>query len=115
MMIDSFSFGRMVIDGKQYTKDLIILPDGTILQPWWRKTGHMLAISDIQDAISTSPDILVVGTGKPGFMKPEIALHKALETMGIETRIMPTDEAIKEYNALREQRKKVAGCFHLTC
>jgi hypothetical protein len=115
MVINSYSFGCMMIDGKQYTKDLIILPDGTILHPWWRKTGHTLAMSDIQDAIATSPDILVVGTGNPGLMKPEGDLCKALETMGIETRVMPTKEATKEYNALRGQGKNVAGCFHLTC
>ena len=115
MMIDSYSFGSMEVDGKQYTKDLIILPDGTILHPWWRKTGHTLAMSDIQDAITTSLDILVVGTGNPGLMKPEGDLCNELKTMGIETRVMPTKEATKEYNALREQGKNVAGCFHLTC
>ena len=71
MVIDSYSFGCMVIDGKQYTKDLMILPDGSIFHPWWRKTGHTLAMPDLQGAIATTPDILVVGTGNPGLMKPE--------------------------------------------
>lgn len=115
MIIDSYSFGCMVIEGTQYTKDLIILPDSTVLHPWWRKSGHTLVMSDIQDVIATSPDILVIGTGKPGLMKPEDALCKRLETMGIETRIMPTQAATEEYNALRDQCKHVAGCFHLTC
>ena len=114
-MIDSYSFGSMDIDGKRYTRDLIILPDGSILHPWWRETGHALAISDIEQVIAASPDILIVGTGKPGLMKPAAGLNEALRIKGIGTRIMPTDEAVREYNALREQGRKVAGCFHLTC
>jgi hypothetical protein len=114
MIIDSYIFGRMVIDGKPYSKDLIILPDRSVLHPWWRKTGHTVALSDIKDIIATSPDILIVGTGMPGLMKPESAFCRELETMGIETRIMPTGAAIKEYNALA-LRRKIAACFHLTC
>ena len=114
-MIDSYSFGCMVLDGKRYTKDLIILPDGAIVHPWWRKTGHALAISDVRDVIAASPEILVVGTGSPGLMQPEGDLCKELEAMGIETRVMPTNEAVEEYNTLRGQGKNVAACFHLTC
>jgi hypothetical protein len=114
MIIDSYIFGRIVIDGKPYSKDLIIFPDGTVFHPWWRKTGHKVALSDIQEIIATSPDILIVGTGMPGLMKPESAFYRELETMGIETRVMPTKAAIKEYNALAQHRK-VAACFHLTC
>jgi hypothetical protein len=114
-MIDSYSFGSMVIDGKRYSGDLIILPDGGVLHPWWRETGHALAMSDIEEVIAASPDILVVGTGNPGLMTTAPTLNEALRAKGIGTRIMPTDEAVKEYNALREQGRKVAGCFHLTC
>ena len=31
----------MEINGKPYRKDLILLPDGTILHPWWRNPGMM--------------------------------------------------------------------------
>ena len=49
----------------------MILPDGTILHPWWRKAGHTLSLPDIQETIATAPDILVIGTGSPGMMQPE--------------------------------------------
>jgi hypothetical protein len=114
-MIDSYTFGCMVINGKQYTKDLMILPNGSIHHSWWRKSGHTLEMSDLQHAIAASPDILVIGTGNPGLMKSEKDLPRELETMGIETRIMSTKEATKEYNALHAQDRNVAGCFHLTC
>ena len=115
MTIDSYSFGCMVIDGQPYDKDLIILPDSMIVCPWWRKTGHTLSITDLQDVIAASPQILIVGTGKPGFMKPEKTLKTDLAAKGIDTRIMSTGRAVKEFNALRKENKSVAACFHLTC
>jgi hypothetical protein len=115
MIIDSYQFGRIVIGGKPYSRDLIILPDRTILHPWWRKTGHTVTLSDIQEIIAVSPDILVVGTGIPGLMKPDSAFCQELEIMGIETRVMPTGTAIKEYNTLQARHLNVAACFHLTC
>jgi len=42
-MIEHYSFGRIVIDGKEYTKDLIIYPD-KIRANWWRKEGHKLRL-----------------------------------------------------------------------
>jgi hypothetical protein len=114
-MITSYSFGCMQIDGMPYLKDLIILPDGSIIHPWWRKAGHTVSLPDIQEIIATSPDILVIGTGSPGMMQPEQNLCSELESRGIETRVMPTKEAAQEYNALHEQGRKVAACFHLTC
>lgn len=107
-MIASYSF-------KPYRKDLMILPDGTILHPWWRKTGHTLSLTDIHEVIATAPDILVIGTGSPGMMQPEQTLCGELESRGFETKVMPTKEATQEYNSLHEQGRKTAACFHLTC
>jgi hypothetical protein len=114
-MINSYSFGSMEVNGKKYTRDLIILPDNTIIDHWWRKNGHKLAMADIQDIIVSSPEILVVGTGNPGLMKPERNLLNELKTIGIETRVMSTKDATGEYNSLCEEGNNVAGCFHLTC
>ena len=114
-MIDSYSFGCMIINSKPYLKDLILLPDGTILHPWWRKAGHTLSLPDIQEIIAAAPDILVIGTGSPGMMQPEQTLSSELESRGIETKVMPTKEAAQEYNSLFEQGRNLAACFHLTC
>ena len=37
-MIEAHSFGRMVIDGVTCRKDVMILPDGEVVSPWWRET-----------------------------------------------------------------------------
>jgi hypothetical protein len=39
--IDSYKFGRIVIDGQAYSRDVIILPD-RVIRDWWRDSGHIL-------------------------------------------------------------------------
>ena len=64
-MIDSYSFGKIVVDGQSYTSDLILYPD-KIDDKWWRKSGHLLLKEDLKDIIHFNPDILIVGTGAYG-------------------------------------------------
>jgi hypothetical protein len=114
-MIDSYSFGRMVIDGREYKKDLMIKTDGGIISPWWRLTGHELVPADIEELVSTKPSILIVGSGAYGVMKPAPELKERLESMGIRTVVLPTGQAVERYNSLWGQESGVAACFHLTC
>lgn len=115
-MIDSYAFGRMNIDGQTYTKDVMILPDGHIVSPWWRKKGHKLDPSDIIEIIEAKPATLVVGTGNPGLMRPQPDLAQVLKYHGINLIIQPTQKAVQQFNLLTaESDTQVAACFHLTC
>lgn len=114
-MIEAYSFGQMTVNGKQYTKDLIILPDGGILHPWWRKSGHTLTLDDLGPVIDASPDILIVGMGMSGMMNLHPPLFAELTKRNINLIAKPTTQAVKEYNSLLEQNLGVAACFHLTC
>ena len=114
MKIDSCSFGTLVIDGKTYTDDLIILPDGEILKPWWRKRGHQLLMDDLQELIDSSPEVIVVGTGVGGGMIPDRNLKKDLAKLTIEFIAASNEEAIRVFNELVPQNRVGAG-FHLTC
>lgn len=113
-MIESFSFGQTVIDGRTYHLDLIIFPDGRIQSSWWRKNGHQLVLEDIANLIDAKPDTIVVGTGTNGFMKPDPELVRRMQTKGIKLVIEPTSKAVETYNAL-EGKSQVAACFHVGC
>ncbi len=113
-MIDSYTFGKMVIKGKQYTSDLIIYPN-SIDDNWWRKSGHKVCLDDIQDILAAQPECLVVGTGKPGMMKVLPETQEYFQQKGIELIAQPTGEAYKTFNRLLQGEKKVVGAFHLTC
>ncbi|MBW1785707.1 MAG: hypothetical protein JRK53_03680 [Deltaproteobacteria bacterium] len=114
MKIDSCSFGTLVIDGTTYTDDLIILPDGKIIKPWWRKRGHQLTMEDLRELIDSSPEVMEVGTGVSGGMKPDKNLESDLSKLGAEFIAAPNEEAIEAFNGLAPGKRVGAG-FHLTC
>ena len=111
--VQSYRFGHMVVDEKPHTRDLILLPD-RVVASWWRKEGHRLEVEDLQEALDAAPQVLVVGTGAYGRMKVPQETRQAVEAAGIELRAVPTGEAWRLYNDLRE-RQSTAGAFHLTC
>jgi len=104
----------MVINGKTYTDDLIIYPDGMIVGPWWRKRGHRLSIDDIRELLDSSPEVLIAGTGMSGGMKPSKDLERDLSKLAIRFIAAPNQKAIDLFNEL-SVKSRVAACFHLTC
>ena len=114
MKIEAYSFGCMIIDGKQYTSDLLIFPDGRVEDTWYRKRGHDLSRDDISALIQAGPEIIIAGTGASGLMKPEEDFEKWLGQKGIRFISLPSIEAVERYNNLSLE-KPVGACFHLTC
>jgi hypothetical protein len=112
-MIDSYRFGRMVIDGKTYTKDLIIYPD-IIKSPWWREAGHFLALNDIKDVLANNPETLIIGTGYWGLMKVEDEVKKQAKKKGIQLIIQNSKKAVQTFNNIHSQGR-VFAAFHITC
>jgi hypothetical protein len=113
MHINSYAFGRMVIDGKVYTADLIIYPD-KIEDHWWRKEGHYLQKEDIGGVIAANPDLFIVGTGDMGVMQIPDSTISFLHKKGIEVLVARTGKAVELYN-LHSGHRKVIAAFHLTC
>jgi len=104
----------MTIGEVVYHKDIIILPEGGIISPWWRMEGHRLASEDIGVLLDTAPEVIIAGTGASGFMQPTPELGELLAGRSIEFIVQPTAEAVKTYNRLSDSRK-TGACFHLTC
>ena len=113
-MIESFSFGAMTIDSRQYTSDLIIYPDGRVQDGWWRVRGHSLSLADIADLVERKPNVVIAGTGVNGRMKPDMHLDAYLSEKGIEFLVGDNEVAVKWYNELKASGK-VGACFHLSC
>ena len=115
MKIDSYQFGEMVIGGNPYRNDLIVF-ESHLVDSWWRKQGHEVQLEDLEEVLKQKgTDILVVGKGEPGYMDVKPETKKALESLGMEVIALPTHQAWKKYNALRENNTAVVGAFHLTC
>lgn len=111
--VDSYQFGKIIIDGEVYSKDVILLPSQTISN-WWRKDGHFLHVSDLEIILSANPEVLVVGQGANSRMVVKTEVKEALHDAGIELVSLPTEEACQEYNR-RSAVQKTAAALHLTC
>jgi len=114
MHINDYHFGCMVVDGKAYREDLILLPDG-VRGNWWREQGHSLSVADLAEVFEAAPEVLVVGTGAHGMMRVPEETRRALEASGIEPRVERTADAVESYNRLAAEGRRLAGAFHLTC
>ncbi len=112
--IDTSAFGFIVIDGKTYRSDLILYPDGRVDDAWWRKRGHSLSFDDIGVIVESRPEVIIVGTGVNGLLKPASGLAETLAEKGIEFIPLPNRKAVACFNEL-SSKKRVGACFHLTC
>ncbi len=113
MKIDSYKFGKIVVDGVEYDKDLIILPN-RILPNWWRKTGHIFAPDDFINVLTEDLEVIVLGLGAYGLVKVEAELVEIFRSKGVECVALPTEQAVKAFNENVSVRN-TAGAFHLTC
>jgi hypothetical protein len=114
LKIETSSFGLMVINGKEYRSDLIVYPDGRVEDSWWRGSGHRLTADDITGLIESAPEVIIVGTGVNGMLKPAPGLAELLSEKEIELIPLPNQKAEECFNELSSE-KKVGACFHLTC
>lgn len=112
-MIESYSFGRLIVEGRVFTSDLVIFPE-RIHESWWREQGHRLCLQDVEEVFKSQPEVLVVGTGFAGLMKVEEEVRQYAHAKGIHLIIEKTKKAVERFNEISAQKITV-GAFHLTC
>ncbi len=110
--IEGYRFGRVVVDGREETADVIVLPD-RVVRNWRRLDGHGLALSDLDSVLDELPDRLLIGTGANGRLHPDPVTLELLRRQGIEVEVLPTDSAVRRYQQL--DPAATAAALHLTC
>ena len=113
MMITHYSFGRITVNGKNFTSDVIIYPD-RVDSSWWRQEGHLLQIADLKDIMTAKLPVLIIGTGAYGTMKVPDETLEYLKSNGIEVHYHNTKKAVEIYNKIAP-KKPVIAALHLTC
>jgi len=114
MHIDSYQFGKIVIDGTAYDSDCLIICD-SVQAHWRRKQGHLLIVEDLEPIIAAGPATLIVGCGASGLMKVSENISQVLQEYGIELFTANTNTAVAKFNELSEKGKNIAAALHLTC
>jgi hypothetical protein len=112
--VSAYRFGEIEVDGRTYTADLIITPE-RVVDRWWRKQGHNLALADLAPIMAARPEILVVGTGHDGRMAIADETRRYLQEQRVELHEAPTAEAVQEFNRLQRESARIVAALHLTC
>jgi hypothetical protein len=113
LKIESFTFGSITIEGKNYTSDVVVYPD-RVEASWIREEEHRPQIREFSDIVKFEPDILIIGTGYAGVLLIPDQIRNYLTSKGIEVRVEKTKQAIEMFNDLYE-REKVVAALHITC
>jgi hypothetical protein len=102
----------VVVDGKEHSRDVIVLP-GRVVGDWWRRDGHSLVIEDLAEVVDELPERLIVGCGANGRLHPHPSVVEALAERGVEMEALPTEKAVRRYEESNPAR--TAAALHLTC
>lgn len=113
MKIDKYRFGRIVIDGKKYTNDIIVFHDH-VSSGWWRSNGHKLQREDLDEILAAKPTTLIVGCGAIGALRIPEETRRFLADNNVRLIDLRSGAACKEYNN-HSSDPGVVGAFHLTC
>ncbi|XP_010631606.1 mth938 domain-containing protein [Fukomys damarensis] len=117
--IASLSWGHMKVQGSTITyKDCKVWPGGS--RTWdWRETGteHSPGVqpADVKEVVEKGVQTLVIGRGMNEALKVPPSTVEYIKKQGIDVRVLQTEQAVKEYNALVAQGVRVGGVFHSTC
>jgi hypothetical protein len=111
-VIEDYEFGRVTVDRREETRDVIVLP-GRVVRGWWRKEGHGLVLEDLDEVLAELPERLLLGTGAYGQLRPDRGTLETLRARGVDVEVLSTAEAVQRYAELDPQKTAVA--LHLTC
>jgi hypothetical protein len=116
--IDSFNFGFIVVDDKQYAYDVVILPDGTVKE---RNSGkgrlgsHSIARSEIEALTKVQPDVILIGTGVHGMARLARDAEHYLMEPELNVTMLPSPQIVRKFNQSIDEGEKVAALIHVTC
>jgi hypothetical protein len=102
-------FGLLVYSAIPFpVVDLVIHANG--LPAIRGSKAHFVGFSEIEGLLKEGPDVLIIGTGYDNLVQVEedISAMPNIE-------ILPTPQAVRRYNELRGEGKRVAAIIHSTC
>lgn len=110
-------WGRLEIEGEGTFKDVKLWPGGA--RAWdWNETGtrHRPGVqpADLQELLDNGSAEIIIGQGMLGRLQVAPETLAWLSRCGIPLTVLPTEEAIAEYNR-RVSTVPVGALIHSTC
>lgn len=108
--IDAYGAGGFRFGGMSHRGSILALPSG--LYAWQVASADGLAEADFAElSRETAPiDVLLIGTGLSLSPIPE-ALRRTFRERRISADVMRTGDAVRTYNVLLAENRRVAGAF----
>lgn len=119
--LEATGFGWIVANGTRHDRDLVITADGQILprpKHLSKKYGGwhtVLGPEEIESALAGNPEILLVGRGQFSLLPILDETRALLAQRGVQTETASTPDALRRYQQLRNEGKRVAAILHVTC
>ncbi len=115
--ITELAWGRIAIDDGRTFKDAKLYPGGA--REWdWRETGtrHVPGIqpADVEELIEHGAAAVILSKGVLERLEVSPETLRVLAERGISAHVLPTEEAVRLYNELREHAR-VGALIHSTC
>ncbi len=145
LKLEATGFGWLIANGQRYDHDIIVTADAQIIArpkhlstppaalPLLRgglggvrsggaKTPRHFAgwhtplgPEEIGSALAGDPEILLVGRGQFSLLPILDETRARLAERGVKIETAPTPNALKRYEQLRSEGKRVAAILHVTC
>jgi len=118
-IIGKFKWGKIVVGDKEYHD--ILASGGKIEAREYEKlkklfgTGHKIGNWEVENLFSNDPEVIIIGTGWVGALKVPPIIEKEAEHRGIELKLLKSPRAVKEFNRLITEGKRVNALIHSTC
>ena len=111
--VSHYEFGKIIINDKEYIKDIAVWPNGDITPG--PEDMHFLHISDFNELFKSGLNKLVIGSGDEGAMEMDFSrkLEKKIKGKGIELIMMDTHELVKFLN--KTKKRDFLVLVHLNC
>ena len=116
--VEGLSFGSIVVGGRKYRRDLILLPDGTVKQRkggFWIFGSHSLKRKEIEELSRAGAEEIVIGTGTSSQARLSDEARAYAEQARLQLKALPSYDAVPEFNRLVDLGKRAAAIFHITC
>ena len=104
-------FGLLVYSAIPFPAvDLVIHANG--LPALRGSKAHFVGFAEIEPLLRERPDVLIIGTGYDNMVQVE---EEILAMSAVQVLPLPTPQAVRRYNELRREGKRVAAIIHSTC
>jgi hypothetical protein len=116
--VDKLNFSPVVVEGKKYRRDILILADGTVKE---RKGGilmfggHQVKRSELAQLSQGQPELVVVDTGTDGAAHVAPEAESWARANNVALLVQPSYDALARLNELTGQKKRFATLIHITC